>query len=125
MYGLCPSFLLTTISDHLLWVRHCSLPQGWGDGVSKGQSALPRVDSHRYAPGAWGPASCLSALCLRATTHCAGFLGDTGGKEATSQCRRHKRRGFNPWFRKIAWRRKWQPTPVFLPGQRSLVGYSP
>ena len=37
--------------------------------------------------------------------------------------------GFNPWVRKIPWRRKWQPTPVFLPGefyeQRSLVGYSP
>ena len=24
--------------------------------------------------------------------------------------------GFNPWVRKISWRRKWQPTPVFLPG---------
>ena len=37
--------------------------------------------------------------------------------------------GFNPWVRKIPWRRKWQPTPVFLPGKshgwRSLVGYSP
>ena len=36
---------------------------------------------------------------------------------------------FNPWVRKISWRRKWRPTPVFLPekshGQRSLVGYSP
>ena len=36
---------------------------------------------------------------------------------------------FDPWVRKISWRRKWQPTPVFLPeksrGQRSLVGYSP
>ena len=33
------------------------------------------------------------------------------------------------WVRKIPWRRKWQPTPLFLPekshGQRSLVGYSP
>ena len=42
------------------------------------------------------------------------------------ECRRC---GFNPWIRKIPWRRKWQPTPVFLPGkfhgQRSLVGYSP
>ena len=32
----------------------------------------------------------------------------------------------NPWVRKILWRRKWQPTPTFLPGkfheQRSLVG---
>ena len=37
--------------------------------------------------------------------------------------------GFNPWVRKILWRRKWQPTPTFLPkkshGQRSLAGYSP
>ena len=36
---------------------------------------------------------------------------------------------FNPWVRKILWRRSWQPPPVFLPGephgQRSLVGYSP
>ena len=24
---------------------------------------------------------------------------------------------FNPWVRKIPWRRKWQPTPVFLPGK--------
>ena len=36
---------------------------------------------------------------------------------------------FSPWVRKIPWRRKWQPTPVFLPGQfhgqRSLVGYCP
>ena len=39
--------------------------------------------------------------------------------------------GFDPWVGKIAWqwRRQWQPTPVFLPGeshgQRSLAGYSP
>ena len=50
-------------------------------------------------------------------------------KKTCLQCRRHKRRGFNPWFGKIPWRRKWQPTPVFLPGkshgQRSLAGYSP
>ena len=39
------------------------------------------------------------------------------------------RREFDPWFRKIPWRRKWQPTPIVLPGeshgQKSLVGYSP
>ena len=38
-------------------------------------------------------------------------------------------RGFNPWVGKIPWRRKSQPTPVFLPGKShgrsSLVGYSP
>jgi len=40
-----------------------------------------------------------------------------------------KRCGFDPWVRKIPWRRAQQPIPVFLPGespgQRSLVGYSP
>ena len=45
-------------------------------------------------------------------------------KEPTCQCRRFR---FNPWVRKIPWRRKWQPIPVFLPGkshgQRSLAGY--
>ena len=50
------------------------------------------------------------------------------GKESACQCRRHRRRRFDPWVRKIP-RRDWQPTPVFLPGkshgQRSLAGYSP
>ena len=45
------------------------------------------------------------------------------GKEPTCQCRKRKRREFNPWVR------KWQPTPIFLPGefhgQRSRAGYSP
>ena len=39
-----------------------------------------------------------------------------------------ERQRFDPWMGKIPWSRKWQPTPVFLPGeshgQRSLVGYS-
>ena len=43
-------------------------------------------------------------------------------------CLQCKRPGFNPWVGKIPWRRKWQPTPVFLPGkshgQRSVTGYS-
>ena len=40
-----------------------------------------------------------------------------------------KRREFDPWVRKIPWKKKWQPIPVFLSGesfgQRSLAGYSP
>ena len=36
------------------------------------------------------------------------------GKEATGQCRRYR---FNPWVRMIPWRRKWLPTPIFLPGE--------
>ena len=39
------------------------------------------------------------------------------------------RLSFSPWLREIPWRREWQPTPVFLPGechgQRRLAGCSP
>ena len=53
----------------------------------------------------------------------------TGRKESSCQCRSCRRHGFNLCVEKIPWKRKWQPTPVFLPGkphgQRSLVGYSP
>ena len=49
------------------------------------------------------------------------------GKESACQWRRRGRCRFDPWVEKIPWRRKWQPTPVFLPGksqgQRSLAGY--
>ena len=57
------------------------------------------------------------------------FPGGAVGKESTCQCVRCKRHGLDPWVRKIPWSRKWQPTPVFMPGkfheQRSLAGYSP
>ena len=47
-------------------------------------------------------------------------------QESTCQCRKP---GFNHRVRKIPWSRKWQPTPVFLPGEsrvhRRLVGNSP
>ena len=46
-----------------------------------------------------------------------GFPGSTSGKESAQQCRRHKGHSFNPCIRKIPWRRAWQPTPVFMPGE--------
>ena len=56
----------------------------------------------------------------------SSFAGGSVGKELCLQCRRHV---FDPWVGKIPFRRAWQPTPVFLPGefygQRSLVVYSP
>ena len=49
--------------------------------------------------------------------------------EPACQCRRFKRRGFDPWVGKIPWRKVRQPTSVFLPGgsqgQKSLAGYRP
>ena len=57
----------------------------------------------------------------------AGSYGSSAGKEPACQCRRRKRYGFDPWVRKILWRRKWQPAPVSLPGkfhgQRSPWGH--
>ena len=54
-----------------------------------------------------------------------GFPGGSDTKESACQCRRL---GFGPWVGKMPWRRKWQPSPAFSPGeplgQRSLVGYS-
>ena len=56
-----------------------------------------------------------------------GIPGGASRKAAACQSRRCKRCKFNPWVGKILWRKKWQPTPVFLSGrphgQKSLGGY--
>ena len=55
-----------------------------------------------------------------------GFPGGSGSKESA---RNAGDPSLIPWVGKIPWRREWQPSPVFLPGefhgQRSLAGYSP
>ena len=55
--------------------------------------------------------------------------GGASSKEPACQCRSHERHRLVTWVRKTPWRRAWQPTPVFLPGesyeQRRLLGYSP
>ena len=66
---------------------------------------------------------------IESQLHMAVFQGDATGKEHAYQCRRLKRHGISPWVGKIPWRRAWQPTPVFWPGEshrlrRSLAGYS-
>ena len=61
--------------------------------------------------------------------HLQEFLGGfpSGSDSKASVCLQCGRSRFSPWVGKISWRRKWQPTPVFLPGKshgwRSLVGY--
>ena len=49
----------------------------------------------------------------------SGLLKWLSGKESACQCRRH---GFDPWVGKVLWRRKWQPTPVFLLGKSHVHG---
>ena len=55
--------------------------------------------------------------------------GFPGGSEAKESACNAGDPGLIPGLGRFPWRRKWQPTPVFLPGeshgQRSLVGYSP
>ena len=83
----------------------------------------------------WDPSSPIASffdhsVCfIHHLWHWSGFPGSSIGKESACQCRRHGRHGFDPWVGKVPWRKKWQPTAVFLPGkshgQKSLVGYSP
>ena len=47
----------------------------------------------------------------------SGLLRWCSGKESTCQCKRLRRFRFDLWVGKIPWRRAWQPTPVFLPGE--------
>ena len=59
------------------------------------------------------PGSSFHFISLYKTQH-ENFPSSSVGKRTHLQCRRHR---FDPWVRKISRRRKWQPTPVFLPGK--------
>ena len=67
------------------------------------------------------------ALFCTFTCFSWGFPGGSIGKE--SACKAGDRLGFDPWVGKIPWRKKWEPTPVFLLGeshrQGSLRSYGP
>ena len=68
----------------------------------------------------------MTELLVLETTN-KGFPGDSVVKNLSADTgnRRHR---FDPWVGKIPWRRAWQPTPVFLPGESHgkgiLTGYS-
>ena len=69
---------------------------------------------------------------FKESPHCSPFnkTGDfPGGSDGKSICLQCGRPRFDPWVRKTPWRRKWQPTPILLPGKslgrRSLVDCSP
>ena len=64
----------------------------------------------------------------REVTRVPGCHSWLDGKESVCQCRSLRRCEFDTWVGKIPWRREWQTTPLFLPGesrgQMSLAGYS-
>ena len=74
----------------------------------------------------WGKCECISWSSPENQEKKGGLPWWLSGIEFTCQCRRCR---FDPWVKNIPWRRKWQPTPVFLPGKshghRSLADYSP
>ena len=97
------------------WVRKITWRRKWQPipvflpGESHGQRSLNKIDY----------------LYIKVYSSWASLVGQTINK-ISLQCRRPR---FDPWVRKIPWRRKWQPIAAFLTGeshgQRSLVGFSP
>ena len=80
---------------------------------------IPRRQNHQASPPSllyWSKAS------LKKASQMALIVKNSPAVQKTEEM------WVDPWVRKILWRRKWQPTPVFLPGefhgQRSLAGYS-
>ena len=86
--------------------------------------------SHLFSLGNWGLEKLAYLAKVTQLIHGWSWVinlvpGDSDSKSICLQC---ERPGFEPWFGKIPWRRKWQSTPVLLPGkshgQRSLAGCS-
>ena len=119
------------------WWRPGGLPEGSATaGRGPGAVGGRTRNKHRRKWGAsitqqessymWSPALCLGGC---------GSCSFSSASSTAPWCLRRlrirlqcRRPGFDPCVRKIPWRRKWLPTPAFLPGeshgQRSLVGYS-
>ena len=107
------------------------LPQDWGQmegiwlqhegatwGIPKKSKSVPKKVF-------WGLCIIFTLFNQESTIWKLGLPRWLSGEESY-RCRRC---GFDPLVENISWRRKWQNTPVFVPGkshgQRSLEGYSP
>ena len=90
------------------------------------QLCVPYSTPKQLPSCGYSPIPCLMHTEILRGIDARGASLVLSGKESTCQCRSCR---FTPWVRKIPWIRKWQSTPVFLPGksnaQRSLVGSSP
>ena len=100
----------------------------WEDPLEKGMATLSSILAWRI-PWTEEPGR-LQSMGLQKNGHNSatfsfGFPGGSDGRV----CLQCGRPWFDPWVEEIAWKRKWQPAPVFLPGKsqewRSLAGYSP
>ena len=126
----CVHFCLMNFPPHK-HKKHC--PQCWFESVNYiGPCHLPLqgLDHVLMQLLAFNTPSKESMVESRNETFCIqGLPSGARDKEPACQHRRCKRLEFDPWVGMIPWRRAWQPTPVFLPGephgQRSLAGYNP
>ena len=85
--------------------------------LSSSSHSLKVTDPKSHMSGSWWKTgSCDEPICIYPSID-RDFLGGASGKELICQCRRRKRRVFDPWVGKIPWRRKWQTIPLFLPGK--------
>ena len=113
MLIFCVHFFVKILGVRKYWVF--TLNPIWADG----EPCFERLDYVRKLHLLSSP------LCWRLIAN-LGLPWWPNGRESACQWRRLR---FDPWSRKIPWRRKWQPTQVFLPGKsyghRTLVSYSP
>ena len=90
--------------------------------VNEGREGMRDQGETSSQESPWGKAllphqgihTTVSLSCLQIPK---SFPSGTRDKEPACHCKRCKRCGFYPWVSKIPWRRRWQPTPVFLPGE--------
>ena len=108
--------------QRMRWLMASLIQWTWVEqalGVGDGQGSL-------VCCSPWG---CKDLGMTEQLNWLSAFPDEANGKEPACQCRRHKRRKFDPWVSTIPWKRAWQSTSVFLHRkshrQRSLVGYSP
>ena len=107
-----------------LWVFFCLWISRWQHHLLEGcLSPLSRFCTFGRLSLSFRVGLLLGLLFFSSNT---SFPGGSDEKSICLQCGRPR---FDPWVRKIAWSRKWQPTPVFLPGKshgwRKLIGDSP
>ena len=91
----------------------------WPTCPSISSSILP--SRKRALPGEEPPAARPHPGIGRIYPSSWGFPGGASGKEPAYQCRRHERHGFDPWVGTIPWRREWQLTAVFFPGESPWI----
>ena len=116
----------------LEWVAISYSRESFQPRIESGSRASPALQVDSVPLSHWGACShhaggnmfATADISLRYMAH--GLPSWLSGNESACQCRRRR---FHPWVGKIPWRRKWQPTLVFLPGkshgQRNLADNSP